>query len=356
MFRDIFPNCCEHEVGNLTVDGALSERDAPMLPTRVLEVGIDQYDQDRPSVRLHVTSQPERAHYIALSHRWGLQSSQEMPMRTTLDNLTQRCEKIEFDRLPLTFRDAITITRALEVRYLWIDALCIVQDDQKDWLEQSSQMGFIFRNSFITLAIHSAKNSSEGFLWRSQVPRFLSVQPHQTEKGGRNEFYTSTSMLSDSAILRNFKDSELSHRAWVLQELCLSPRILHVVEDRFIWECVHRPVAIGEESVDTPASILRRSPSNHTQQWLKLIERYSSCKMTKSDDKLPAIAGISNIWATLGGTDHVEPYYYGIFESNIINSLLWMRRDEPVNRKARRVPTWSWASVDGEIQLYQEAI
>lgn len=63
-----------------------------------------------------------------------------MPMQTTLDNLTQRCEKIEFDRLPLTFRDAVIVSRALAIRCPWIDALCIIKNDQKDRLAQSSQM------------------------------------------------------------------------------------------------------------------------------------------------------------------------------------------------------------------------
>ena len=340
-----------NEADSILPLGISRPNDTPMLPSRVLDVGVYQEYTSDHSVHLHVTTQDERGLYVALSHRWGLKGSQKMPLRTTRKNFKQYCNNISYQCLPSTFRDAVTVTRMLGIRYLWIDALCILQDDQKDWLDQSANMGSIFKNSFLTIAIHSAKNSSEGFLWRRDVPEFLRIQPQRNKSGESSSFCTRIPMLSDSAVMGNLIDSQISHRAWVLQELCLSPHILHFVEDRMIWECSHRPIAVGERSTRTPANIMRSAASDRNGQWLRMVELYSSCEMTKSSDKLPAIAGIANIWTVLHENPQTDAYHYGIFESNVCNSLLWSIRDKSLIRRTKRAPTWSWASVDGEIQF-----
>lgn len=350
-FRDILPRCCMNESDSFLPLGISRQDDTPMLPSRVLDVGVYQEYTSGRSVHLHVSTQDERGLYVALSHRWGLRGSQKMPLQTTRKKFQQYCTNISYQHLPSTFRDAVTVTRMLGIRYLWIDALCILQDDQKDWLDQSSNMGSIFKNSSLTIAIHSAKNSSEGFLWRRNVPELLRIQPRRNKSGESSSFCTRIPMLSDSAVMGNLIDSQISHRAWVLQELCLSPHILHFVEDRMIWECSHRPIAIGERSTRTPASIMRSAASDRDRQWLRLVELYSSCEMTKSSDKLPAIAGIANIWPVLHENPQTDAYHYGIFESNICNSLLWLIRNKSIIRRIGRAPTWSWASADGEVQF-----
>lgn len=274
-----------------------------------------------------------------------------MPLQTTRRNLKQHCKGISYKCLPSTFRDAVTVTRMLEIRYLWIDALCILQDDHDDWLQQSSEMGSIFKNSRITVAIHSAKNSSEDFLWRRDVPEFLRIQPRRDKIGELSSFYIRIPMLSDYAVTGRLQFSQISHRAWVFQELSLSPHILHFVEDRMVWDCSHQRVTIGEQSARTPASIMRSAASDSSRPWLEMIALYSSCEMTKSCDKLPAIAGIANVWPTLHANPQADAYHYGIFGSDVCNSLLWLKRDKPVTRRIRRAPSWSWASVDGEVQF-----
>ena len=264
-FRDILPRCCMNDVDNLVPPGILRQGITPMLPSRVLDVGNYQDRMSYHSVHLHVRTPNERGLYVALSHRWGLERSQKMPLQTTRRNLKQHCKDISYQCLPSTFRDAVIVTRILGIRYLWIDALCILQDDQDDWLKESSQMGSIFKNSLITIAIRSAKKSSEGFLWRRHVPEFLSIPPRQRRSGEPSSFYTRISMLSGSAVLGRLRDSQISHRAWVLQELCLSPHILHFVEDCMIWDCPHQLVAIGEQSTRTPASIMRSAASDSSR-------------------------------------------------------------------------------------------
>lgn len=346
-FRDILPHCCMNDVDNFALPGIVRQGDTPMLPSRVLDVGDHQERLSHHPVHLHVRTQEERGDYVAISHRWGLSGSQKMPLQTTRRNLKQHCKGISYQCLPSTFRDAVIVTRMLGIRYLWIDALCILQDDQDDWLKESSQMGSIFKNSLTTIAIHSARNSSEGFLWRRYVPEFLRIQPRQRRSEEPSSFYTSLPILSDYAVISRLQNSQISHRAWVLQELCLSPHILHFVEDRMVWDCAHQRVTIGEQPTSTPASIMRSLDSNSSHQWLRMVELYSSCEMTKSCDKLPAIAGIANVWPV----PQADAYHYGIFEGSVCNSLLWLKKDKCVIRRTGRAPSWSWASVDGEVQF-----
>jgi hypothetical protein len=79
--------------------------------------------------------------------------------QTTLTTYTRRTREIKWEELPRIFQDAITITRRVGLRHVWIDSLCIVQDDIKDWQEQSAQMASIYAGSFITIAATSSNDS-----------------------------------------------------------------------------------------------------------------------------------------------------------------------------------------------------
>jgi hypothetical protein len=279
----------------------------PALPDRVLEV-LDTPTAESIAVRLLETQGIQTAHYIALSHRWGGRST----LKTTKRTLSLRLKGFYLDDLPRTFRDAVLVAKALGIKYIWIDSLCIIQDDRKDWLVQSAKMGSIYINSTLTVAAHSARQCNEGFLWRSQVSPILRILPRQSGFG----FLVSIPDIDNHTIAKRFLRSEISHRAWTLQELTLSPRILHFVENRLFWECEHRPLEIEDWLPETTAGIFRRSVAGHTvfTAWLKLISHYSDYKMTKSEDKLVAVAGIANVWR--GNIERPEERHYhcGVFQ------------------------------------------
>jgi hypothetical protein len=128
-----------------------------LLPLRVIDIGNAELPQQ---VRLHIRTPNERGHYATLSHRWG----DKVPLKTTRRTLKRHLKFLETQSLPQTFQDAITVTHLLGIRYLWIDALCIIQDDHQDWVDQAAAMGSIYQHSLVTIAIHSAKNSLDGFL------------------------------------------------------------------------------------------------------------------------------------------------------------------------------------------------
>ncbi|KAH8586049.1 heterokaryon incompatibility, partial [Bisporella sp. PMI_857] len=100
--------------------------------------------------KLRVTKHREngKGDYITLSYCWG--GPKNICLRK--DNLEELESGIEIHFLPQTFQDAIEVTRKLDIRFLWIDALCILQDDSDDKLKEIWNMGEIYRDSFVTIA------------------------------------------------------------------------------------------------------------------------------------------------------------------------------------------------------------
>jgi hypothetical protein len=132
------------------------------LPTRILKLE----PKDR-RVRL-VPSAGQLGRYACLSHCWG----QHRPVTTTKATLASFiADGIAWADMPATFRDAITLAEKLGIFYIWIDSLCIVQDDLDDWTRESLSMAGIYANGCLTIAAASAASCSEGFRIRSPQPR-----------------------------------------------------------------------------------------------------------------------------------------------------------------------------------------
>jgi hypothetical protein len=125
------------------------------LPARVLDLGLSK--DPFQNVRLYETNH-ECAPYACLSHCWG--GSQLL--QATKATLTALKKGIKWASLPKTFRDASRFVKQLGIRYLWIDSLCIIQDDDNDWAEQSGLMCSIFQSSTITVAATASSNCQEG--------------------------------------------------------------------------------------------------------------------------------------------------------------------------------------------------
>jgi hypothetical protein len=127
------------------------------LPSRVIDVGHhDGYDD----ARLVETGNRLQGTYVALSYCWG----KTQALTTTSKNKDKMMSGIPLSTCPETIQDAILACRELKCRYLWIDALCIIQDDPEDWAAEASKMGDIYRNSWVTLVAEAATNTSQGFL------------------------------------------------------------------------------------------------------------------------------------------------------------------------------------------------
>ncbi|KAK4126564.1 HET-domain-containing protein [Parathielavia appendiculata] len=123
------------------------------LPDRLIDVGISS-----ETVSLHVSGSGEAGCYVALSHCKGGHT----PLATTTANLAEHQRFLRFDDNPKTFAQAVQLTRDLGFKYLWIDSLCIVQDDPKDWEIEAAKMKDVYSNSALTLSADSAEDTSQG--------------------------------------------------------------------------------------------------------------------------------------------------------------------------------------------------
>ncbi|KAF2844737.1 heterokaryon incompatibility, partial [Plenodomus tracheiphilus IPT5] len=150
--------------------------------------------------------------YITLSHCWGnLSDTQKKSFCTSQENLSSRCSGFHVSELPKTFQDAVKVTRALGLSYLWIDSLCIVQsgDNGADWKRESVQMKDIYSQAYMTIAATAAADSLSGFLDRHYQPEYIFVR--------------------DKA--------PLNQRGWVTQEMVLSRRTVYFSPNQMYWTC-----------------------------------------------------------------------------------------------------------------------
>jgi hypothetical protein len=125
------------------------------LPGRLLDLETGLVN---PTVKLVKPVDDFTAPYMTLSHRWG----NLHPCITTKSNLSQRFRQIKMAELPNTYQQAVKIARKFGVRFLWIDSLCIVQDDAMDWEVEASKMASIYAGSYLTVAAVSSMNCNGG--------------------------------------------------------------------------------------------------------------------------------------------------------------------------------------------------
>ncbi|KAL8771546.1 MAG: hypothetical protein Q9209_002988 [Squamulea sp. 1 TL-2023] len=203
----------------------------PKLPTRLIDVG----PLNGPlTCRLVYPEQPlSNLEYLTLSHKWGGASVFKLT-KATIESLRQGVDTID---LPLTFQHAIFITRKLEYRYLWIDSLCIIQDDPSDWAFESKTMSRIYSNSVLTLAALWGDDSNSGCFVERNPLATEDCRIGQWEHG--NVFVRSGDRKRGQS-LDLVQPKPLLQRAWVLQERFLSPRTLFYGPWELLWECGER--------------------------------------------------------------------------------------------------------------------
>ncbi|KAI9761974.1 MAG: hypothetical protein M1840_001503 [Geoglossum simile] len=186
------------------------------LPTRVLDVS----SPGRPRLR---NAQGMRGQYVILSHCWGPANG---VYKTTKERLVNHQKGFRHECLPQNFRDAILFTERLGFRYLWIDALCIVQDDPDDWTHETSLMETYYNRSALMLSASAALHCESGFL---RERRTLYSPPF-----GVDQWFC---LRSPPYQVHEIEGFPISQRAWTMQERYLAPRVLHFLPDHLLFEC-----------------------------------------------------------------------------------------------------------------------
>jgi len=213
-----------------------------ILPSRFVDVGSQDRTVEPRLVSSSRISTIEK--YTMLSHCWGA-NPENMPLRTTRSTKTAHTISLPIATLPKTFRDAVSVTRALNIRYIWIDSLCIVQDDLENWKQEAAKIASIYENSFLTFAAVDSPNSNGGLFLDSIIqPAHIDFTPRaDPSRATTSEKTQSTAYLLQFLRTRSNQDklhlynAPLYKRGWVFQEVMLSSRSLHFREHQMYWKC-----------------------------------------------------------------------------------------------------------------------
>ncbi len=269
------------------------------------------YLKGEPVLISSVTERCPDSSHAALSHCWG----KLQPIRALKSNISEWRNGIPWSKFPRTFREASFVAKSLGIHYLWIDSLCIIQDSEEDWIEQSALMGKIYRCSVICI-------SAWDFPDRGPVFLFPLLDGHLTHPKGA-----------------------LRTRAWALQEELLSTRRIIFGEDMVYWHCISCKTseAIPMSIFDThPSEAINRIDWTRVYQldiggvldlsssrskdvemfymcWLLIAQAYSKKQLTKDSDKLAALAGITTEFQKATG----DTYNAGLWRKYFWRQLLW---------------------------------
>lgn len=369
---------CMRSLAGKRIDGRFSEfdsscfpwedTDAP-LPHRVLAIYTDH-------AKLVETKEGQKGCYVALSHCWG--NSENQPLKTTKENYAERLAGIPLKDLPKTFRDAVKVTKHIRVKYLWIDSLCIIQDDIEDWKQEAANMGAVYEYARLTIAATDARDSTEGCFvtarqdlediherikaLRAKIITEMSaiVEEVNTDKPS---FVQRTSPPNSSRITvqsigrnnvpvtihfaatpwQNYHPyyTRLGSRAWARQEWFLSRRMLFFTHGGISWKC--RECEWNEREV--------YYDMHEKRSWPELLQRYSADDLTYEMDRCVALEGVvSQMKTTMKGS-----YHFGVW-THMPELLLWVMRGSEYDIKGPEAPSWSFASRCGPKFYWQTMV
>lgn len=390
--------------------------DSP-LPTRVIDVGAHGIKEPF-LVETNGASGPA---YAALSYCWGWWRDHP-PMKTVKFDIPSLGLKANYDEhlrairlgsMPKTLQDAVTICRKLGIRYLWVDALCIVQHDAEEWLTESGKMCQVYSNAALTISATRAEGSSAGIFGEQEFGtqrRRLGGLPDGRAAYARQNLGKLHDECDWGLLFRvpsrgagapgasgPFVTEPLAARAWCMQESLLSNRLLHYTSDEMVWECnearwcecgfgagstgatgAAAGAAAGAEADENPNVVLRRSdvvPIDGLDEnffwrtmWSNYLHPFTRRGITDGNDKLPALSGLARQFSDVleRRFGRKPTYLAGLWgEEFLMRSLLWYvsfrdpwwRSEEkdldgvynPRRSETWRAPTWSWMSLDAPI-------
>ena len=348
--------------------------DTAALPTHVIEIL-----NDFCSVRLKNGS-GLNGRYICLSHCWG----SHQPLQTTVQTLQGHLRAIPWQTLPVVYRETVELAQKLRVRYVWIDSLCIVQDDKNDWLRESQVMCDIYENAYLTVAATSSPDCSVS-MWHcfnggatAPTARFQGI----SAAGESYELLATRSTAwergeahprQDTPAERRREVWPLLDRAWVFQERMLSARVLHFTANELVWECKEETTCeCGDMQPNAKDELFHSMLETGTDHdlaavWREMVQAYSGLCITYRSDRFPALSGLAQKFAR---KRTAARYLAGLWSTSLAADLIWYRDDDQMSEEKPEygrtkvadpatsehgqggtAPSWSWAAVDGEISF-----
>jgi hypothetical protein len=328
--------------------------------------------------------------YVALSYCWGEKRNNESVHKIKLKRANLAAMKVNIDRdhMTLTHLEAIQVARQLGYRYVWIDALCIIQDSISDWEQQAQNVPDVYGNAELTIMAARSDDSRKGFLNLSNwyKPRASPVMlPYKT-------FGSTRGTASCGAGLKRNRDvGPTERRAWCFQESILSQRIATFGKEQLMFQC--RKCVLyddGYTATKTQAEELWKgilvisrpiwldlgnmNRFDILTQWYRLVEMYSQRQVFDPMDCFATLAGVAKQFelALSSGNGVVRPRYLaGHWEIDMITGLMWrsnriceeesnpgiLRRPQKsqgpslASEMIERAPSWSWMALEGPITI-----
>ncbi|KAK8133524.1 hypothetical protein PG984_005536 [Apiospora sp. TS-2023a] len=304
--------------------------------------------------------------YIALSYKWGdgtyLQN--KLSFLPSLKQTGALLQPSLASRISPTVRDSMGLTRLLGERYLWVDALCIVQDGGKETSDQLELMGVIYASAKLTVVVVDG-DASDGMLGIKEISQ---------SRGFSQPVFPLGDSGDAVAIRQNPRFSSgggaYFERAWTFQEYHLSKRRLIVGKKQFHWVCsaatLHEDL-YGAKEVDWGynlefANILLGRPD--LDEFTSLAREYNGRELKFPED---ALGGVSGLLAVMSRSFE-GGFIYGHPELFFDHALAWHARDAATSTQKRipsgkhdrmlpgsQLPSWSWLGwMEGTLQFGEE--
>ncbi|KAH6843161.1 heterokaryon incompatibility protein-domain-containing protein [Chaetomium sp. MPI-CAGE-AT-0009] len=360
-------NCQENHSCKI-IPGAMPTR--LIQVTGTLETGV--------MLRLCEMAKEVRVPYAALSYCWG----GEQPMKCLSSNINSYPTSIPFDGQPETIKDAARVCLGAGIQYLWIDALCIIQDDPDDKPNEIAQMPSIYGGATVTIVAAGSASATQGFLGERTPSCFeAAVVPYRCLDGELG----SITLVKLGGLLESVVEP-IDQRGWTLQERLLSSRIIEFGSWQTRWICSEtkldgfslegftdgwkRDVPYGStrQSEALDLDMIRTTKSTvdfygrprasqfqeHTKamkHWENICVSFTERTLTLSADRALAISGIAQIFAQYSGDQCLA----GLWKSYFHSGLLWKIQHSSTKPKsiprpiAYQGPSWSWLSVNGSV-------
>lgn len=293
--------------------------------------------------------------YVALSYLWGFHPSGEFlqALHSNIAELEHEGSLIR-ERLPATIHDAMEACKRLGQRYLWVDRLCILQDESDDKLLYINSMDAIYASAFLVLVV------TDGDM-HAGIPGISRERPRWKE----SESVCSMKLEVERPGFRNeIGISPWNCRGWTYQEGMLAKRKLYMTPYQSFYTC---KVSIRSEDPSTVdldpqaihalshSSVLKSLDESHgdlyTEQtfidFTNHAFRYTFRHLTNPSDILNAFTGVSQaLW------NNEENFLYGLPRTYFDQALLWhpfaFKGAIPKWRESKKQywPTWAWCSID----------
>jgi hypothetical protein len=335
MVKEWLSRCYSHHYSNLMSEGRRPEQTANQNSHKLRAIDVDQ---------ACIVKLPDDAPYVALSYVWGKDQRVKLKTGNIITLTTTRCFLDHENAPSRTIIDAMGITGRLGFRHLWVDALCIVQDDLDNIQANIESMQKIYSEAALTIVAAAGHNADFGI-------------PGATKKCQRINHQMRVQI--DGLTLSNRLESALdvsywNSRGWTYQERVLSPRLLNFTTSQVSYQC-SKGCNCEEQfqtTLDDPRqfvpldyiSQLDFETYNIFEVYALALSEYTRRSLTNAIDKIRAFDAILQVLKEPFQCD----FLYGLPLTMFDPALLWIPAKRCV-RDNKELPSWSWAGWTGQI-------